>query len=223
MNAIIYTRVSTTDKQEVSLDLQLEKCRLACKLNNYTIVGEYEDRESGKSFNRPELKKILAMIESRQIEVLVIYKLDRLSRNVSDMSQLVSMMNKKNVQLVSISEQIDTSSISGRLFLNILCSMAEFERESIANRITESLQHRKNQGKKYTRITPYGKLLRGRKYVNCHNEQKTLQEIIRLKSNHTFKEVADLLNKAGNRTKQGKEWSLWTVKHIFYKYGGANA
>lgn len=217
--AVIYGRVST-NRQDISIEVQTEKCRLHCQLRDYALVGEFFDNGvSGKSLCRPEFTKIKEMVERKEIDVIVVYKLDRLSRNVGDLSGLVEMLNAKGITLVSISENVDTMSSSGRLFLNILGSMSQFERESIVGRVTDALRQLKESGRKYTRITPYGWACVEGQYVESPEEQAVLARLLDLRHKDvTYKEIVEVFNREQVPSRGGGPWSIRTVSSLYYKH-----
>ncbi len=101
---------------------------------------------SAKSLERPGLQKALGILDSREVEAMVIVKLDRLTRSVKDLDWLLENYFADKFSLMSVSEQIDTRTASGRLVLNVLMSVAQWEREAIGERTNAALQHKKSQG-----------------------------------------------------------------------------
>jgi|JI8StandDraft_2_1071088.scaffolds.fasta_scaffold00406_22 DNA invertase Pin-like site-specific DNA recombinase len=131
-----YARVST---QEQSLDLQTDALKQAgCE-------KIFEEKVSGAKQSRPELDKMLEQL--RKGDIIMVYKLDRLGRSIKHLLELVEIFKNKEVELVSISDNIDTSSIQGRLVFNIFASIAEFERDLIRERTMAGLQAAKKRGR----------------------------------------------------------------------------
>jgi site-specific DNA recombinase len=148
-SVIIYTRVSTEDqaREGVSLIAQREACAMLCKLRGYADHETVEDAgQSAKSLNRTGITRILTGIEAGQIKALVVWRLDRLTRNLRDLLDLVELFDQHQVALVSVMEQLDTSSPMGRLMLSMLGAVAQWERESIAERVKLGIRHRQAQG-----------------------------------------------------------------------------
>jgi len=220
MRTAIYTRVSTEEqsKEGVSLDNQLDKCRLQCQLNDYEIIGEFVDQgKSAKNLNRPGIQEILKLVNSKSIEALVIYKLDRLTRNVSDLNNLIEMLNKKGVELVSVKDSLNTSTASGRMVINMLGTISQWERETIGERTQEALQYKKANNQKYTGITPYGFSVEGKTLVPNVCEKGIIDKIINLRNviKLSYQKIADWLNGENIPTRMGGIWKKQTVLKIF--------
>src|ERR1019366_893553 len=135
-----YARVST-DKQDLSLDAQQVKITAMAALQDKT-VEMIVDAQSAKSLDRPGMARLLAMVDSGDVETVIIAKLDRLTRSVKDLGELLERFAKHSVSLVSVAESLDTGSASGRLVLNIMVSVAQWEREAIGERTATVLQHK---------------------------------------------------------------------------------
>lgn len=131
-----YIRVSTEDQ---NLDLQRDAMKAA------GIDKIYAEKESGAKEDRIELNKMLDFV--REGDQIVIWKLDRLGRSVSHLVKIVNSLNKRNIELVSLREGIDTSTAAGRLTFNIFASIAEFERETISERTKAGIESARKRGK----------------------------------------------------------------------------
>lgn len=216
---IVYGRVST-NKQDISIDLQKKKCQQYCQVHDLENLFYLEDvGMSGKSFNRPMMKKALELIHQGQVDAFVVYKLDRLSRSMKDLSDFVHILKKKDLELKVVVENVDTGSASGMLFYNILGSMAQFERETISNRIKDALRHKKELKHKYSGIPPYGYELQGKHLGICPEEMKVIDEVVDLKRKwgYSFRRIAETLNFKGVKTKLGRDWSIRTTSNVYYK------
>jgi site-specific DNA recombinase len=146
---VVYTRVSTEDqaREGASLAAQKEACLMLCKLRGFTNADAVEDAGfSAKSLKRPGITALLADIEAGQVQTLVVWRLDRLTRNLRDLLDLVALCDSHKVALVSVMEQLDTGSPMGRLMLSMLGAVAQWERESIAERVKLGINHRRAQG-----------------------------------------------------------------------------
>jgi site-specific DNA recombinase len=136
LRCAIYTRKSTDEGLEQafnSLDAQREACAafiLSQKHEGWTVLSSlYDDGGySGGTMERPALQRLLADIEADRIDVVVVYKVDRLTRALSDFAKLVEVFDRRGVSFVSITQQFNTTTSMGRLTLNILLSFAQFER-----------------------------------------------------------------------------------------------
>src|SRR5688572_13458941 len=137
VRAVIYTRVSTDGQAEsgLSLDHQLTKCRALATVHDYTVADEIADAgESAATLNRPGLDRVLALVKARQVEAVLIAKLDRLTRSVRDLADILQLCQDRHVALVSASESLNTETAGGRMVLNVMMSVAQWEREIIGER-----------------------------------------------------------------------------------------
>lgn len=171
--AIGYIRVST-DKQAdhgISLDAQRAKVEAYASLYDLNLVEVIVDAgASTKTLDRPRLQKALALLKSGKADALIVVKLDRLTRSVADLGTLVEKHFQK-AALLSVAEQIDTRSAAGRLVLNVLASVAQWEREAIGERTSAAMQHLKSQGKRVGHI-PFDSCLAA---DGVHLEQDTTE------------------------------------------------
>jgi len=145
MKAAIYVRVS---REDMTLEKQIESCKEYCLQQNYEVVGIYADRVSGVKANRPELNRLLFDMRKGLFDVVVVWKLDRLGRSLQHLLQIVNEFRIKNVNFVCVSQNIYTTTASGKFTFHILGAVAEFERELISERTKEGLKHAKNVGKR---------------------------------------------------------------------------
>src|SRR5437773_7199016 len=150
----IYTRKSSEEGLEQafnSLDAQREACAayiLSQKHEGWTVIPkQYDDGGfSGGITERPALKQLIADIEAGRIDVVVVYKVDRLTRALSDFAKLVEVFDRQGVSFVSITQQFNTTTSMGRLTLNVLLSFAQFEREVTSERIRDKIAASKRNG-----------------------------------------------------------------------------
>jgi DNA invertase Pin-like site-specific DNA recombinase len=158
---IAYLRVSTEKQADrgVSLDAQRAKVQAYAQLYDLDLTEVIVDAgESAKSLDRPGLQRALAMLKARQADALLVVKLDRLTRSVSDLGGLVERyFAPGKAALLSVGEQIDTRSAAGRLVLNVLASVAQWEREAIGERTATAMQHKADQGEYTGGQAPYGR------------------------------------------------------------------
>ena len=221
---VVYCRVSLAKQAErgQSLKAQREHCRAYAKLYGLEIVAEVTDRgASAGSLRRPGLQEALQLIESGAVTALLTSKLDRLTRSICDLHELLSGPFK-TAELLSVAEQIDTRSASGRLVLNVLTSVAEWERAAIGERTSAVMQSMKARGCRVGSI-PYGYQLAadGKTLEPCAGEQAIIERI-RSDSAAGFstRKVARALNSDGvparkqHGSKQPGRWSHTTVHRI---------
>ena len=160
----IYTRVSTDQRLEQdfnSLDAQREASEAYIKSQAHEgwrlIRDRYDDGGySGGSMERPALEKLLADVEVRRIDVIVVYKVDRLTRSLADFAKLVEMFDKHDVSFVSVTQSFNTTTSMGRLTLNVLLSFAQFEREVTGERIRDKIAASKKKGMWMGGVVPLG-------------------------------------------------------------------
>ena len=177
--AIGYARVST-DKQAdrgVSLDAQREKLAAYATLYELELVAvEVDAGESAKSLARPGLQRALAALHRGEAEALVVVKLDRLTRSVKDLAELLERSRREGWQLVSVSEHLDTGTAAGRLVLNVLMAVAQWEREAVGERTAAALAHKRARGEYTGGRVPFGYRLApdGVALVEDPNEQEVI-------------------------------------------------
>src|SRR5215472_11276059 len=178
--AVAYLRVST-DKQAdkgVSLEAQRAKVDAYAQLYELELVDVVVDAGlSAKTLDRPGLRQALEMLKARQAEALLVVKLDRLTRSVVHLGHLVEeyFADGKSA-LLSVGEQIDTQSAAGRLVLNVLASVSQWEREAIGERTAAAMQHKASLGEYTGGDLPYGYRLGpdGERLIEDPEEQKAL-------------------------------------------------
>ncbi|MDZ4241724.1 MAG: recombinase family protein [Candidatus Omnitrophota bacterium] len=218
MKAIGYIRVSTSGQVEdgVSLDAQEAKVRSWADLNNAAEVVIFRDEGiSGKrSDNRPGLQSALAMVGKG--DALVVYSLSRLSRSTKDALVLSEILLKKEADLVSLSEKIDTTSASGKMVFRLMAVLNEFERDQISDRTRFALAHKKAIGEKTGGDIPFGYYLDGGRLVEDNNEQKAIILIRDLRSKgYRLQAICWELEKEGYLTRRGNlKWQPKTVSRI---------
>jgi DNA invertase Pin-like site-specific DNA recombinase len=130
-----YVRVSSRSQ---NYDLQVESIKDFCKMRDYELVKVFGDRQSGKDMDREQFKKMVATLiefkNPQQIETIVVTKLDRVGRSVSDLVGFVKLLAANNIDFVTTLESVDTTNSQGRLFFHIMSALAEYERELINER-----------------------------------------------------------------------------------------
>src|SRR4029450_13274674 len=183
----IYTRVSTDQGLEQdfnSLDAQYDASRAYIRSQTHArwtlIRTKYEDGGfSGGNTDRPALQRLLADVRAGKIEVIVVYKVDRLTRSLADFAKLVELFDKHGVSFVSVTQQFNTTTLMGRLTLNVLLSFAQFEREVTSERIRDKIATFKRKGLWVGGMAPLGYDTRDRKITVNEQEAETVQTIVR--------------------------------------------
>lgn len=219
MKAIGYVRVST-DKQAdrgVSLEAQAEKIRAMAVVHGAELLDIIVDSgESAKSLNRPGMARLLTLVDGAEAKAVIIAKLDRLTRSVKDLCTLLERFERRGVALISVAESLDTGSAAGRLVLNIMTAVSQWEREAIGERTRDAMSHKRSQGQRVGNI-PYGCRLAGDRVhlEEDPEEQAVLAEIRQLRyEGATLRGIASALTHRAYRTRRGTEWRLESVARV---------
>src|SRR4249920_84063 len=203
LRCAIYTRVSTDQGLEQdfnSLDAQREASEAYIKSQAHEgwrlIRDHYDDGGfSGGSMDRPALQKLLVDVQARRIDVIVVYKVDRLTRSLADFAKLVETFDAHGVSFVSVTQSFNTTTSMGRLTLNVLLSFAQFEREVTGERIRDKIAASKKKGMWMGGVPALGYDVRDRRLVVNNMEAETVRHIFRryceLKSVQQLKEDLD--------------------------------
>lgn len=186
LRCAIYTRKSTDeglDKEFNSLDAQREACAayiLSQQHEGWTSLPElYDDGgHSGGTLERPALQQLLADVHSGKVDVVVVYKIDRLTRSLSDFAKIVDVLDEAEASFVSVTQAFSTTSSMGRLTLNVLLSFAQFEREVGAERIRDKVAASKAKGMWMGGSVPLGFKAVDRKLEVIPEEAGTVREIM---------------------------------------------
>lgn len=150
MEAAIYARVSTHNGQDP--EMQLRELREYCQRRGWAVVGEYVDAGvSGAKEKRPELDRLLADAHRRLFDAVVVWRFDRFARSVSHLLRALETFSSLNVDFVSLSEQVDTSTPAGKLVFTVLGAVAELERSLIVERVRAGLRNARAKGKRLGR------------------------------------------------------------------------
>src|ERR1700735_1346560 len=185
LRCAVYTRKSTEeglDQEFNSLDAQREACEayiVSQRAEGWTLVPDrYDDGGvSGATLERPALKRLLAEIERNRVDVVVVYKIDRLSRAPMDFAKLVEVFDRNEVTFVSVTQSFNTTTSMGRLTLNILLSFAQFEREVIGERIRDKFAASRRKGIWMGGTPPLGYDVKDRKLVVNDAEKETVRHL----------------------------------------------
>src|ERR1043166_5056686 len=206
LRCAVYTRKSTEEglEQEFnSLDAQREACEsyiASQRAEGWVLVPDrYDDGGvSGATLERPALKRLLADIEAQRVDVVVVYKIDRLRRALMDFSKLVEVFDRNNVTFVSVTQSFNTTTSMGRLTLNILLSFAQFEREVIGERIRDKFAASRKKGMWMGGVVPLGYQVRDRKLIVNEKEAKIVRMIF-----ECFLKVGSVTTLVRNLREQG--------------------
>jgi site-specific DNA recombinase len=182
----IYTRVSSDHGLEQdfnSLDAQYDAAQAYIRSQahaGWTLRSRYADGGySGGSTDRPALQRLLADVKAGKTDVIVVYKVDRLTRSLADFAKLVELFDAHRVSFVSVTQQFNTTTSMGRLTLNVLLSFAQFEREVTSERIRDKIAASKRKGLWVGGIAPLGYASKNRKIVVVEEEAERVRTIFR--------------------------------------------
>lgn len=224
----IYTRKSTEDglEQEYnSLDAQFDACTayaLSQRHEGWTIVKDrYDDGGfSGGSLDRPGLKRLLADIEAGKVDIILLYKIDRLTRSLSDFAKIVEILDRKGASFVSITQSFNTTTSMGRLTLNMLLSFAQFEREVTGERIRDKIYASKRKGIWMGGPVPLGYDVIQRKLVVNEREAEQVRRIMQLYlTANSVPELVQILARNGSLTKVQQRKDGGTKGGVHFKRG----
>lgn len=229
----IYSRKSKFTGKGESIENQIEMCKQYAQLHYGQSVADnalvYEDEGfSGGTLNRPQFKKMMADAKKKAFNVIVVYRLDRISRNIGDFANLIDQLNEMGIDFVSIREQFDTSSPMGRAMMYISSVFSQLERETIAERIRDNMHELSKTGRWLGGITPTGyasesvskvtvdgKTKKACKLKIIPEEIEVVKTIYRifLETNSLTKTDTYLLNN-GYLTKNGKQYTRFAIRGI---------
>ncbi len=188
LRCAIYTRKSTDDGLEQnfnSLDAQREACAAYIKSQaheGWTLLNDtYDDGAySGATLNRPAMEALLEKVKSGGVDVIVVYKVDRLTRSLMDFAKMVELFDKHRVSFVSVTQQFNTTSSIGRLTLNVLLSFAQFEREVTAERIRDKIAASRKKGLWMGGSVPIGYDIKDKRLIPNRQESASVRQIFEL-------------------------------------------
>jgi DNA invertase Pin-like site-specific DNA recombinase len=207
----IYTRKSTDHGLELefnSLDAQREACEAYIKSQASqgwrTLPQHYDDPAySGGTLDRPALQRLLKDIDAGRIDVIVVYKIDRLTRSLADFAKLVEAFDAKSISFVAVTQQFNTTTSMGRLTLNVLLSFAQFERELSSERVRDKIAASRRKGKWTGGTIPLGYDAKDKKLVINKAEAETVRYIFRRYLElQSFAKLVDDLDRNGILTKR---------------------
>ena len=203
LRCAIYTRKSTEhglEQEFNSLDAQREACEAYIKSQasqGWKLLPQHynDPAYSGGNLDRPALKKLLADIAAGKIDVVVVYKIDRLTRSLADFAKLVETFDARSISFVAVTQQFNTTTSMGRLTLNVLLSFAQFERELASERVRDKVAASRKKGKWTGGTVPLGYDAKDKKLVINKSEAQTVRTIFQL-----YLELA-IVRQAGRRTR----------------------
>jgi DNA invertase Pin-like site-specific DNA recombinase len=162
------------------------------------------------------MERLLAMVDARQVQAVIVAKLDRLTRSVKDLCELLERFEKRGVALISVAESLDTSSAAGRLVINIMTAVSQWEREAIGERTRDAMRHKRSNGERVGNIAYGSRLAADGEHVEPDpGEQAVLAEIRQQRQGgHSLRGIAEALNRQELRTRRGTPWRLESVARV---------
>ena len=222
MRAVGYIRVSTEEqaKEGISLDNQEAKIKAYCDSQDWELVKLFSDRgSSGKDMKRGGLKKLLSFLEADDMDVVVVYKTDRLTRKQRHLYHLLEdIFEKRGVGFKSVTEPFDTTTAMGKGFLGMLGVFAQLEGDLISERTREALAYKIKQGE-YLGSPPLGFEALEKELKKNNDELGVVEEVFKLKKGRgknrlSLRQIAKRLNERGFRSKRGAKFYHGTVSYI---------
>lgn len=204
-----YVRVSTEEqaREGVSLAAQEERLR-AFAVATGRVLSEVivDDGASAKDLRRDGAQRILTGVREDQIGVVIVLKLDRLTRSIGDLADVLKLFAKHDTALISVSETFDTSTAVGRMMLHLLGVFAQWERETIGERTAFALSHKRRNGQAYSR-TPFGYDRKGDTLIPNPAQQRALAMVKRMAAEGaTLQQIANELTAKGIAPARGRHW-----------------
>ena len=216
----VYLRRSTDDEHQ-PFSISAQQTALTAYVTTqpgWTLTATYTDDASGATTSRPGLQQALRAARARRFDVLLVYRVDRFSRRLSDLLLLLAELDEAGVAFASATEPFDTSTSIGRMLVQLLGVFADFERETIIDRVTKGMATKAAKGKWPGGQRPYGyRADPGTSKLTPNPEEAPhLREIFRLYTEERLgtRAVAGVLNRRGVRTRSGRPWSGYTISRI---------
>lgn len=216
---IAYCRVSTDEQASSGVSLQAQEAKLrayALAMDLELVRVESDAGVSAKTLDRPALQRALASLSADEADALVVVKLDRLTRSVRDLADLLEQYFSADHGLISLGESVDTRTAAGRLVLNVMTSVAQWEREAIGERTSNALQHMKSQGKRIGAV-PYGWTLAAdaKSLTKDEFEQTVIARARELRATGaSLRAVANILASQGMNTRNGRTFDPQQIARI---------
>lgn len=217
MKCIVYVRVSTDEqaKHGFSIAAQIEKLEAYCISQGWELVDKYIDEGySAKDLQRPAFEKMMDTLKQGNIDVLLVYRLDRLTRSVMDLYKILKILDDNNCMFKSATEVYDTTNAMGRLFITLVAAIAQWERENLGERVRLGMEKKTKLGMWKGGMAPYGYKIVEKKLVVNDKEKAVVQEIFKQTTTFGFYTLAKHLTNKGFSTRKGGEWHVDSVRDI---------
>ena len=220
--AVGYARVSTRDQADKghSLDAQQAKIKAYAVLHDLRLTEiAVDDGFSGKTLERPGMTRLWELIRRRAVDVVVVAKLDRITRSVRDLGELIEKFQGSGVEFASVADNIDTATASGRLVLNVMGSVAQWERETIAERTADALAHLAANGKRVSRFATFGTRINAEGGCEPDPREQEAAELIRqLRADGlTLDGIGAELAARGYHARNGQQLSAKVIRSVLMR------
>lgn len=220
MTVGIYIRVSTEEQanEGYSISAQRERLKAFCVAQSWQEHKLYVDEGiSGRNTNRPQLKKLMKDIEAGHIKVLLVYRLDRLTRSVRDLHNILDFLDKNNCVFRSATEIYDTSTAMGRMFITIVAAIAEWESANLGERVRMGQIEKARQGK-WAAQPPYGFYKDKEHQLHIHEEEiKGVKLMIqKVREGMSFRQLAFYMDSTEYKPRRGYKWHIRTLLDLMH-------
>lgn len=219
MRVAAYIRVSTQMQVEegYSLSAQKERLKAFAFSQSWDIVQFYVDEGiSAKDMERPELQRMLKGVKEKLFDIVLVYKLDRLTRSVIDLDKMLRVFSDHEVMFKSATEVYDTTTATGRLFIRLVASMAQWERENLGERVRMGMSEKAREGKWAISIPPFGYNRKGDYLVINETEASIVKKIFEmyLSGKYGVGKIAMKLNQTKLKTKTDSNWNYSSIHYV---------
>ncbi|PGS68287.1 recombinase RecB [Bacillus cereus] len=217
MKCVIYRRVSTDMQVEEGISLNMQKLRLEqyAKSQGWLVIDDYCDEGySAKNIERPAFQQMIKDMKKTKFDIILVYRLDRFTRSVMDLHALLKTMDEHNVKFKSSTEIFDTTTATGRMFITLVATLAQWERETTAERVRDAMQKKAELGLRNGAKSPMGyDQSKGNLYIN-HTEAEIVKYIFETYKTKGVISIVKSLNSRGIKTKQGNVFNYDAVRYI---------
>ena len=214
-----YIRVSTEYQKlkENSINNQIKSINDYCNNDNMCLIDIFEDNGvSGMNSDRSGLNQLFDKVKKDNIDIVIVYSLSRLGRKLKDVIGFVEMLDKHNVQFISLKENFNNNDIVGKLMFNILGSINEFEVNLLSQRISDVKQYKKSVREVYSGKICFGLKRNGKKLIDNDTEMETLKLIHKLRNDKmSYFKISDYLNERNILSKENKQWYGNSVRSVY--------
>jgi site-specific DNA recombinase len=217
MRAAIYARVSTAEQAKEGYSIDAQKSRLIDFVNSqgWEIADVYvDDGFSAKDLNRPKMQRMMHDMTKKMFDVVLVYKLDRLVRSVTDLHNLLQLFDKYDVKFKSATETFETTSAMGRFFITLVGAMAQWERENLAERVKMGMEQKVLKGERNGSYAPFGYQLINGNLIIDPKEAPIVRRMFELYKTKGLNHTARILNEEGLLGRRNKQWATFTVQYV---------